>query len=367
MLFPFFLLICFRIKEWKKRFLYWGILILPALLTLCGTLYYNYRTFGSIRRSGYHYWCPVPYDFPSLLFDFSYAGKNFSVLLKTGVPVPFLFLLFSGVIYILIQRKKGTDEKVFSVWKWSFFFVLFHYLLLISLYICHYFCFERFFLPSSVLALCTGSIALWRGLLLCTKRKYIKKLSHIFSLLALAAAGAASYRISPMQLPVTYTEITLLKYCKNLLPEKSYLIINFNPALSSFYLGKEQKVLPFSRELEYAGKVIAPEKISSAASFRKKMPESAVDHSAALRALPEKKVFLPFPSVVAESFPGKYRTGKNNWLLTAKFLSENKVFITNLALYQIPEKYKERFMRETRLHTVASEGPVKLYRVYPAH
>ena len=169
-----------------------------------------------------------------------------------------------------------------------------------------------------------------------------------------------------MQLPVTYTEITLLKYCKNLLPEKSYLIINFNPALSSFYLGKEQKILPFSRELEYAGKVIALEKISSAASFRKKMPESAVDHSTALRALPEKKVFLPFPSVVADSFPEKYNTTKNTWLLTEKFLSGNKVFITNLALYQIPEKYKERFMRETRLHTVASEGPVKLYRVYPA-
>ena len=369
--FPFALLIFFRVKEWKKRILYWGILAIPAFLTLCGTLYYNYRTFGSIRRSGYHYWCPVPYDFPSLLFDFSYAGKNFPVLLETGVLLPFLFFLFSGVLYIFLQRKKQADLKIFSVWKWGFFFVLFHYFILFSLYIFHCFIFERFFLPASVLALGTGSIALWRSILFFTKRKQIRKLVFAFSLAALIAAGVLNHRLSNyltpvMTVPITYTEITFLKFCKKYLPERSHLIVNFNPALSSFYLRKDITILPFSRELEYAGKAVALEKITSASVFREKMPSSPEDHFAALQAIPGKKVILPFPVVIADTLPAKYRISKNAWYLTERVLSCNKIFITNLALYQIPEKYKEKFMRETRLHMVASEGPIKLYRVYPA-
>lgn len=366
MLFPFALLIFFRVKEWKKRILYWGILILPAFLTLCGTLYYNYRTFGSIRRSGYHYWCPVPYDFPSLLFDFSYAGKNFPVLLETGVLLPFLFFLFSGVLYIFLQRKKGTDEKIFSVWKWGFFFVLFHYFILFSLYIFHCFIFERFFLPASVLALGTGSIALWRSILFFTKRKQIKKLVFAFSLAALIAATAANSVIPAEKLPVTYSEILFLKFCNKYLPERSHLIINFNPALNSFYLRKDIMTLPFSRELEYAGKVVAPEKITSASVFREKLPSSTQDHVAALWASPEKKVFSPFPFVIADTFPGKHGVYGDGWYLTEELLARNPVYITNMALYRIPKQYQERFMRETRLHKVASEGPMELYRVYPA-
>ena len=108
------------------------------------------------------------------------------------------------------------------------------------------------------------------------------------------------------------------------------------------------------------------EKITSASVFREKMPSSPEDHFAALQAIPEKKVILPFPVVTADTLPAKYRISKNAWYLTERVLSRNKIFITNLALYQIPEKYKEKFMRETRLHMVASEGPIKLYRVYPA-
>ena len=225
---------------------------------------------------------------------------------------------------------------------------------------------ERFFLPASILALGTGSIALWRSILLVTKRKQIKKLSLVFSLLTLAVAGATSYTISPMQLPVTYYEIIFLNFCNKYLPERSHLIINFNPALSSFYLRKDIMTLPFSRELEYAGKPIAPEKITFASAFKEKMPSFPQDHAAALWASPEKKVFTPFHVVIADTLPAKYRISKNAWYLTERVLSRNKIFITNLALYQIPEKYKEKFMRETRLHTVASEGPIKLYRVYPA-
>ncbi len=366
MLFPFVLLIFFRIKEWKKRFLYWGIAVIPAFLTLCGTLYYNYRTFGSIRRSGYHYWCPVPYDFPSLLFQFSYAEKNLPVLLTAGVLLPFLFFLFSGVLYIFLQRKKQADEKIFSVWKWGFFFVLFHYLVLISLYIFHCFCFERFFLPASILALGTGSIALWRGILLCTKRKQIKKLAFAFSLSALLAAGAANSVIPSEELPVTYSEILFLKFCNKHLPERSHLIINFNPGLSSFYLRKDITLLPFSRELEYAGKPVALEKITSALAFKEKMPSSPQDHAAALWASPEKKVFTTFPFVIADTFPEKTGPCGDKWYLTEELLSRNQVYITNLALYRITKQYQERFMRETKLHRVASEGPMELYRVYPA-
>lgn len=366
MLFPFVLLIFFHIKEWKKRFLYWGIAAIPAFLTLCGTLYYNYRIFGSIRRSGYHYWCPVPYDFPSLLFQFSYAEKNLPVLLTTGVLLPFLFFLFSGVLYIFLQRKKQADEKIFSVWKWGFFFVLFHYFILLALYTFHFFCFERFFLPSSALALCTGSIALWRCIRLSVKQKQIKKLAFAFSLSALPVAGLFNYLQPSMQVPLTYSETAFLKFCNKYLPERSHLIINFNPALNSFYLRKDIITLPFSRELEYAGKVIALEKLTDASAFREKMPENAVDHSAALRALPEKKVFTPFPVVIADTFPGKYSSHGDGWHLTGDILSHKRIYITNMALYQIPEKHKERFLRETKLHRVASEGPMELYRVYPA-
>lgn len=367
MLFPFALLIFLRIKEWGRRFLYWGLLAIPAFAVLAGTLYCNWRTFGSIGRSGYHYWCPVPYDFPSLCFQFSYIKKNLAVYLHPGFYVPFLLCLSSAFVYFSLMRKNSCEQgkKIFSLWKWSFFFTVFHYGILISLYSFHYWCFSRFFLPSSILALAVSSAALYRSISILSRRRRKRKIAIVFSLAAVSVGFLLNFLLEPLQVPVTYSEIEILKFCKKYLPEKSLLIITFNPALSTFYLGKEQTLIPFSRDSEYAGKVAALEKISAAPCFKEKTEFSATDHFAALQALPYKKVFLPFPLVVAESLPEKYRQNKNEWLLTPQMLTENKVYISNMALYQIPEKYRDRFMRETRLEKVAGEGPVELYRVHP--
>ena len=43
-----------------------------------------------------------------------------------------------------------------------------------------------------------------------------------------------------------------------------------------------------------------------------------------------------------------------------------KVFITNMAVYQIPEEFRERFLKETKLLKTAENGPVQLFRVLPA-
>ncbi|MBO4304784.1 MAG: hypothetical protein J6A21_09395 [Lentisphaeria bacterium] len=366
LLLPFLLLLFLRGRNWKERTGKGLLLLLPSLLTLCGILFYNFKVFGSPLRSGYHYWFPVPYDFPFLTFSYAYARDNFRVLLSPGQLLPFLFFLAGSLLYFHFARRKKEEELFLHLWKWGFFFILLHHAILLGLYLFHYCCFDRFFLPSSALEIFGGSLAFWRMVKLFSPLRNRKKILVCFSLAALLFAGGVTKLKTPLPLLVTYAEAMILTLCGEVLPEDAVVITSFNPALSAFLLGKGRKILPVSRRLEYAGKAVSREFIGNASAFAESPPEFPTDHLAALRAYPEKKVFPALPQVLIECLPGKPGGKEERWVLDRELLRKNKVFITNMAVYQIPEEFRERFLKETKLLKTAENGPVQLFRVLPA-
>ena len=51
-------------------------LLIPSLILGAANAWYNASRFGSWRRTGYHYWAAIPYEFPSLVFSPQYLWDN---------------------------------------------------------------------------------------------------------------------------------------------------------------------------------------------------------------------------------------------------------------------------------------------------
>jgi hypothetical protein len=56
------------------------VVITPPLLMFLGNAVYQHRVFGDWRRTGYQFWCPVPYDYFSLTFSPSYVTSSLLTL-----------------------------------------------------------------------------------------------------------------------------------------------------------------------------------------------------------------------------------------------------------------------------------------------
>jgi len=63
-------------------------LVVPLAAAATATLGYNAFVYGSPWRSGYNFWCPIPYDFPALTFSQSYLRRGLALLWSTRLPRP---------------------------------------------------------------------------------------------------------------------------------------------------------------------------------------------------------------------------------------------------------------------------------------
>lgn len=83
-----------------------ALLALPSLLVALATGWYNAETFASWYRTGYHYWCPVPYDFPELTFGLRYVTHNVARLLTA----PRIEVLAFGAVGAVILFARRRDD-----------------------------------------------------------------------------------------------------------------------------------------------------------------------------------------------------------------------------------------------------------------
>jgi len=77
-------------------------LVAPSIGILSAQAIYQQTVFGSAMRSGYHVWCPIPYDFPSQVFSTSFFAANLDMLL---VYAPVLVV---GVLGAVILKRKAA-------------------------------------------------------------------------------------------------------------------------------------------------------------------------------------------------------------------------------------------------------------------
>jgi 4-amino-4-deoxy-L-arabinose transferase-like glycosyltransferase len=78
-------------------------LFAPAAVVVVANALYNHVTFGDWRRTGYEFWCAVPYDYADLLMSPSYVARSVRDLAVPATRVPFL-LGAAGAIVLWMKR-----------------------------------------------------------------------------------------------------------------------------------------------------------------------------------------------------------------------------------------------------------------------
>ena len=249
MVLPFLLSI---IPQRTKLFLRTALLLAPIAVAATANFVYNAATFGSPFRNGYKFWVAVPIDYLSMVFSPSYFRMNLTVI---GLSLFPLLLLVCVCAWLLARRWRPAG---FSVSRKSFrdastFFCL----TTIPLAILHLFYFfpgERFFVP--ILAGSAVLAASMLALLIGSKAESALKLAlPVLFLLAVAARLAV-----PAPIPLRRLAADRVRTHT---PDNAIIISAIDPV----YLGRlagagsGRRIVPLSRNAEYASKVLVRKRI----------------------------------------------------------------------------------------------------------
>ena len=229
-------------------------LIVPGIAVALSSMIYNGNVFGSVIRTGYNYWCPVPYDYFDLVFSFSFFRANFNVFLLCGVPAiaAAAFLLEMAVM----RTKAATGPK----WKssvsfrniWKFTFLATGPIAVIHLF--YFFPEERFFLP----ILCMTAII--AGSAMGMYRNY--SFRTLILICAIFLAGAVLYgKVFTEEIPSRRIAADIIMSST---PDNAMVISSIDPVYLELMAcrSSQRRILPMSRRVEYASKVITNKKLA---------------------------------------------------------------------------------------------------------
>jgi len=259
-----FLFLAVRMPPRRKSLSNGLLFLLPILLLGASQMLYNHSVFGTPFRSGYQFWCPVPYDYTHLTFGFSHFTQNTQAAWQSGL----FFLLPAVVILFLGLRRSAphTDSEGTAVHD-CLCFILLSAAPLTLFHSFYFFGDPRFFLPV------TGPLAALAGAMLGAL------LRRVSSRMAVVAAASVLMLLLSLELSRPGTEPTrrhTVDLLNETLPKKALLISHTDPVYLDFFLNREAErvVLPLSRDVEYASKIVALEKIPTPDP----PPADALDH-----------------------------------------------------------------------------------------
>ncbi len=236
-----------------------GLLVLPSILVGAATAFYNARTFGSWHRTGYHYWCPVPYEFPGMVFGVHYVPQNLERLL--AVPRIAVFAIGALGSIALIARHRDALGRVLS------------YFALAAapgtlLHLLYFYPEARFHLFALALASVIGgaglgSLAGWAA------RRRLWPVPLVLALALLLPPREA--------LPPPYRRIVAEAIARET-PHDAVIVSGLDPVFLEPYVlrGSSRTIVPASHNIEFASKFVAPRSIVSIDP----PPRSVVDHRA---------------------------------------------------------------------------------------
>ena len=296
-----YILIFSREKTWKRRFLLWTLAALPTALVLLASNIFNWRVFGSPFRTGYHYWCPVPYDFMPLTFNLRYAAEYLPRLVREyGFWLTMALLAVCAAWFCLsrsIRKEKLWSLPKWTAWEAAMSFALLQSGIIFVLYIVYFFYDKRMYLPILVMVLPPAASAAAHLL-----RTVLKKCSTACWILAGAAVilqlvamhNLNDYHKALRTIP---NDREKLEYLSSILPGNAVLLSMFNPAVADkfFQHGTDRKIVPVNRIHEYADKIVAPQKVKACDP----PPRNAVDNLAP-GLLSQPGCFLPFPYALSD-------------------------------------------------------------------
>jgi len=318
-----YILVFLREKSWKRRFLLWFLAALPTALVLLASNIFNWAVFGSPFRTGYHFWCPVPYDFMTLTFHPRYAAQYLPRLVREkGFWLTMALLAVCAAWFAASRAARG--EKLWQIRKWtaweaSMAFALLQGLIIFVLYIVYFFYDKRMYLPILVMVLPPAASAAAHLLRMVLKKQQTANWVLAGAALLLQIVVMHNLNDYHKAIRVIPDDRTKLEILSSMLPGNAVLLSTFNPAVADkFFLhGTDRKVIPVNRIHEYADKIAAPQKVHACDP----PPRNAFDNLAP-GLLSQPGCYLPFPyalsddpsilaGVLKEQVPVYFVTGTN--------------------------------------------------------
>lgn len=264
-----FLLTCLSTRHGEKRITKLLLLALPSAMYISANMAYNNSVFGSPLRNGYNFWCPVPFDYPSLCFSPGYMILNIKAILLSPIPA----LAISGVVFYLLNIRFGAEkheQESDMPLRYLVEFTVAASVPLVAVHLFYFYQAERFYLP--VIALMAVICASMAG-------KWMKKLPSPVAP-AVQALLATVIIISSVSAPrqIPFNRI-LAEQLDSRAPANAIIISSVDPVYLDFFVGKSTSrlILPLSRNVEYASKVVCPVKVHNPEPF----PSSWSDHRCA--------------------------------------------------------------------------------------
>lgn len=264
-------------------------LIIPVILVSAATLLYNNKTFGSPFRTGYNFWCPVPYDYTPLCISARYFMQNAKILILNTNSI-YALVAIATLIFVLKRPQNDQDSITKTGLTNLSDFACFAGLSLIPLGLLHLFYFyseARFYLPiTASTVIFAGSMA---GLLL-------SKISTKYSFFILLVASCLLIVLKFHQQPEKPVKRISADNILLNTPPNAIIITAIEPAYFTLFPQTGSRyIMPLNRKIEYASKIIAPRKIADPKPY----PTSCLDHRCS--GLIAKGAIDPIPKTFDES------------------------------------------------------------------
>jgi hypothetical protein len=246
-----FLLLALHTSPRRRSLSNGALFFLPILLYAALQMVYNFRVFGSPFRSGYQFWCPVPYDYLHLTFGISHIGFNARAAWQSGL---FILLAIITIMFLVLRRSTQTGDAYSVARRDSLRFILLTAAPLTLFHLLYFFPEPRFFLPAA------GLFAAMAGAMLGT---LLQRASDRSAVIAAAAALVLVLFLAFSRPTTNPTRRHAVDLFDNTLPRSALLISNIDPVYLDFFLNRstERVILPLSRHVEYASKIVAPTKV----------------------------------------------------------------------------------------------------------
>lgn len=240
--------------RWRETFRKLAFLCGPLVAAGAAAMACNTAQFGSPFRSGYHFWTSVPYDYGNLTFSLSYVVSNFVLLRKTNL---IYWLCLAVVLWILDRRFFASGKNDLS--RQSALRAIGEFLLLglgpvVVFHQLYFYPADRFYFPVLVLLFVTiGALA----------GSWLNRLPRAALAGVLAVALVGAFLVGRGKAQPKVSRQTVADEIVRHTPEDAWIITGLEPAYLEYVTARDsrRRIVPISRHVEYAGKVLTPNRI----------------------------------------------------------------------------------------------------------
>lgn len=321
---------------------------LPSLAVAAANLVYNKLVFGEFLRSGYHYWEPLPYDYPELTFGWKIFVDNLSAY---ATRLNLWFLLIPALVFAALRilgRPAPEAAKKLDAYA---LFVAAVAGITAAVYLPYFSVQERFFLPVRVLLL-LGAAAAAAVAVASNFRRWAP---------AVLVAAALVLTFAPWPDPgaeqhphdrLRSAKIATLCRIRETLPENAVLLTVFpQGAAEYFFAGRSvRRIIPMYRCYEYAQMVTAPRRVPPP-------PEgfSAIEDQRSRQYIADHGGARPYPLVFSEA-PER---------IDALISSGTPVYVTSYTPMVSTYAYRVLSKRYRGVPAPRGDAPFAVFRLLP--